>query len=138
VPAAADLSGGTPVTAGSLTATLGAVTVADDRSGLVAGWTASVSSTPFTTGGATAAETIPSSAVAYWSGPATATSGPGTFMPGQPTAQDARPLGTAQTAFSAITTSGGTSATWAATVTVTLPITAVVGQYHGTITHSVA
>jgi hypothetical protein len=138
VPGAADLSPGTPVSAGVVTAQLGAVTVTDGRAGLVAGWTVSVSSSDFTSGTETAAETISRANVAYWSGPATATAGPAMFTPGQPTAQDAASLGAARTAFSALTSAGGTSATWVPGLVVTLPITAVTGQYHGTITHSVA
>ncbi|MCU1374491.1 MAG: hypothetical protein JWO68_1777, partial [Actinomycetia bacterium] len=138
VPGAADLSPGTPVSARVVTAQLGAVTVTDGRAGLVAGWTVSVSSSDFTSGAETAAETISRANVAYWSGPATATVGPAMFAPGQPTAQDAASLGAPRTAFSALTSAGGTSATWVPGLVVTLPITAVTGQYHGTITHSVA
>ncbi|MCU1484971.1 MAG: hypothetical protein JWN67_1717 [Actinomycetia bacterium] len=138
VPAAADLSAGTPVNAGAVTAQLGPVTVTDGRTGLVAGWTASVTGSDFTTGGASPAETIPAANVAYWSGPATASSGTAMFVPGQPDAQHAQSLGGACTAFSAVTSSGGTSATWNPGLVVTLPPTAVTGQYHGTITHSVA
>jgi hypothetical protein len=134
VPGAAALSAGTPLSAGSLSAPLGAVTVTDDRAGLVVGWTVSVSATPFTSDGAT----IPSANVAYWSGPATATTGAATFLPGQPTAAQATPLGGPAVAFAAVTASGGTSATWTPTVVVTFPPAATVGEYHGTITHSVA
>jgi hypothetical protein len=137
VPTASELSVGTPVNAGAVTAQLGPVTVTDARTGLLAGWTATVSATDFTTGSGSAAETIGRTNVSYWSGPATATSGAAVFVPGQPTAEAANPLGVPRVAFSAVAGSG-TSATWVPTLVVTLPLTSVVGQYHGTITHSVA
>src|SRR4051812_19281972 len=81
VPASAALGSVAP--GASLSAQLGSVSVTDLRALLTAAWTASVSSTAFTTGGGTTAETVPLSAVSYWSGAATATSGVGTFTPGQ-------------------------------------------------------
>jgi hypothetical protein len=138
VPGAADLSAGTPVSAGAVSARLGPVTVTDGRTGLVAGWTASVTGSDFTTGGGSPAETIPAANVAYWSGQATASSGTAMFVPGQADAQHAQSLGGPCAAFSAVTSSGGTSATWNPGLVVTLPPAAVTGQYHGTITHSVA
>jgi hypothetical protein len=104
----------------------------------VAGWTASVTGSSFTTGGGSAAETIPAAAVTYWSGPATSTTGPGMFVPGQPDASSARSLALPRVAFSAVASAGGTSATWNPGLVIVLPSTAVAGQYHGTITHSVA
>jgi hypothetical protein len=138
VPASADLSSGTPVGSATVTAQLGPVTVTDDRTGLVAGWTASVTGSPFTTGGGSAPETIPAAAVAYWSGPATSTSGTGMFVPGQVNATAAQSLALTPTAFSAVASAGGTSATWNPGLVIVLPSSAVAGQYHGTITHSVA
>ncbi|MCU1379717.1 MAG: hypothetical protein JWN29_2700 [Acidimicrobiales bacterium] len=138
VPAAADLSPGTPVNAGAVTAQLGPVTVTDARTGLIAGWTVSVSGSDFTAGAGTPAETIARANVAYWSGPATATSGPATFLPGQLLAGDAASLSAPRIAFSALTSAGGTSATWVPGLVVSLPLTSITGQYHGTITHSVA
>ena len=52
-------------------------------------WITTVSSTDFTTGAATTPETVTKSNVSYWSGPATATTGQGTFTPGQATAANA-------------------------------------------------
>ncbi|MEV6862025.1 hypothetical protein AB0M44_13615 [Streptosporangium subroseum] len=132
VPATADL-GAVAAGATSVSGQLGAVTVTDTRGALDATWTATVSSTSFTTGGATAAETIPASAVTYTPGAATATSGTATFTPG--TAAD---LATPITAFSATAIVGNNSATWNPTITVALPPAAVAGTYTGTITHSVA
>jgi uncharacterized repeat protein (TIGR01451 family) len=61
-PASADL--GTAAPGGTASAGLGIVQVTDDRAGL-AGWTATVSSTDFTTGSGKAAETIPVHDVLY-------------------------------------------------------------------------
>jgi hypothetical protein len=138
VPGAADLAGGASIGAGSFSSQLGAVTVTDDRGGIVSGWSARVSATDFVTGGGSASERIPPSSISYWSGPATGTSGTGTFLPGQIGADSAAPLSLGPTAFSALTASGNTSATWNPTVVVTIPPGVVIGQYAGTITHSVA
>jgi hypothetical protein len=138
VPGAADLASGASIAAGSFSAQLGAVTVTDERGGVVSGWSAGVSATDFVTGGGSASERIPPSSISYWSGPATGTSGSGTFLPGQVDAGSAAPLSLGPTAFSALTASGNTSATWNPTVVVTIPPGVVIGQYTGTITHSVA
>ena len=136
VPAAANLGSAGP--GASVTSQLGAVTVTDDRAALNATWTATVSATSFTTGGATATETIANSALSYWSGPATATTGTGTATPGQPTAASAVVLSTGQTAFSWVAGSGNNTAAWNPTLIVAVPATAVAGTYSGTVTHSVA
>jgi hypothetical protein len=137
VPASANL--GTAATgSASLSGQLGAVTVSDTRGALGEDWTATVSSTDFTTGGATADETIGKSAVSYWSGAATATSGVAVRVPGQLLAANAQSLSTSRTAFSATGTVGNNSTTWNPTLVVTLPSDAVAGLYSGTVTHSVA
>ncbi|MGH2705985.1 MAG: hypothetical protein ACRDJ4_13105 [Actinomycetota bacterium] len=118
----------------SISTTLGNVTVTDARGLLGGSWTASVSSTNFTTGSATANETINKSNATYLSGTAT-TSGVATFTPGQLVAED---LSTSRTAYSAAVIVGNNSATWNPTVTVNIPAAAVAGTYTGTITHSVA
>ena len=138
VPASTELSAGTATNAGSLTSQLGAVSVTDQRGALLTSWTASVTSTDFTTGTATAAETIAKAAVAYASGAATATVGTGVFTPGQATTPLAQALSVSRTAFAATAAVGNNSATWNPTVVVTIPATAVVGTYSGTITHSAA
>lgn len=137
VPASANL-GSAATNAGTLTASLGTVTVTDLRGALGASWTATVSTTAFTTGLASAAESIGKANVRYWSGAATATSGVAVLTPGQLTALLAQPLDVSRTAFSAAATAGNNSASWNPTVIVSVPASAVVGTYTGTITHSVA
>ncbi|MGK5743182.1 hypothetical protein [Micromonospora sp. URMC 103] len=127
------------VFAGStITGELGTVTVTDQRAALSATWTATVSSSGFTTGAGTAEETIPPNLVEYWSGNATSTSGTGTFVPGQPTQAEAVTLNLPRTAFSKMSGSGNNTASWAPDIRVTVPATAVGGTYTGVITHSVA
>jgi hypothetical protein len=123
---------------GTLFAQLGTVTVTDTRGALLGAWTGSVSSTDFTTGGATANETVAKGQVTYWSGTATASSGTAVFAPGQAIAANAQDLSVSRTAFSATVIVGNNSASWNPTVTVNVPAAAVAGTYSGTITHSVA
>ncbi|MEV0350084.1 hypothetical protein AB0H88_30270 [Nonomuraea sp. NPDC050680] len=130
------LGGGQP--GNQVSGQLQVVTVMDQRAALNATWTASVSGTPLTTGGGTGAEIIPLSALSYWSGPATATTGVGTFVPGQPTAASAQVLDEVYTAFSKISGAGRNSASWNPTIVVNVPDQAVAGIYTGTISHSVA
>ncbi|MER7459725.1 hypothetical protein [Micromonospora sp. NPDC126480] len=122
----------------SITGELGNVTVTDSRSALAATWTATVTSTAFTTGGGSAEETILPNLVEYWSGPALATTGTGVFVPGQPTQAGAVTLNVPRTAFSKTSGSGNNSATWAPDIRITVPASAVGGTYSGVITHSVA
>ncbi|MFY1674789.1 hypothetical protein ACN27G_33445 [Plantactinospora sp. WMMB334] len=138
VPATADLGTGSPDSA--IEGQLGAVTVTDDRASDDASWTATVTSTDFTTGTGTASETILASEIDYWSGAATATTGNGTFTPGQANAGAAAPLDTT-TPLTAFTHAGGTgnnSASWNPTLVVNVPLDNVAGVYTGTVTHSVA
>jgi hypothetical protein len=136
-PVSKDLGTGS-TGAGTLSAQLGAVTVTDTRGALLGTWTASVSSTDFTTGGATANETVAKGQVTYWSGTATASSGTAVFTPGQATSGNAQALSASRTAYSAAAIVGNNSATWNPTLTVNVPAAAVAGTYSGTITHSVA
>jgi hypothetical protein len=136
-PASHDLGSGS-TGGGTVSAQLGTVTVTDNRGALAGTWTASVSSTDFTTGGATANETIGKGQVTYWSGTATASSGVAVFTPGQAIAANAQALSVSRTAFSATAIVGNNSASWNPTVTVNVPAAAVAGDYTGTITHSVA
>jgi hypothetical protein len=136
VPATASLGSIAP--GGTLSGALGAVTVSDGRGLPTASWTATVSTTTFTTGGATTAETIAKSVVSYWSGPATSTAGAGTFTPGQLTAANAQALSVTRTAFTLSGGTGNTSATWNPTLVIHVPAQAVGGTYTGTVTHSVA
>jgi hypothetical protein len=136
-PASRDLGSGS-TGGGTVSAQLGTVTVTDNRGALVGTWTASVSSTDFTTGGASANETIAKGQVTYWSGTATASSGVAVFAPGQAIAANAQALSVSRTAFSATAIVGNNAASWNPTVTVNVPAAAVAGDYTGTITHSVA
>ncbi|MGS2645632.1 hypothetical protein [Streptosporangium sp. LJ11] len=119
---------------------LGAVTVSDSRAALDATWVASVIAAPtgFTTGNETAPETIPAGDARYWSGPGTATTGTGNFVPGQANAAAAQSLDVSRTAFSKTTGSGNNSATWNPTIVINIPAQAVIGTYTGTVNHSVA
>jgi Putative Ig domain/Bacterial lectin len=136
VPSGASLPSVSP--GGTTSAQLGTVTVTDNRGTGNASWTATVSATTFTTGGGTAAETIPLSQITYWSGPAIATAGTGTFTPGQASAAVAMNLTVSRTAFSLVTGSSVNSASWNPTVSVSVPPSAIGGTYTATITHSVA
>lgn len=136
VPASVNL--GAAFAGSSITGELGNVTVTDDRAALNATWTATVTSTAFTTGNGTAEETILPNLVEYWSGGAISTTGTGTFVPGQPTQADAVALNVPRTAFSKTSGSGNNSATWAPDLRITIRASAVGGTYSGVITHSVA
>ena len=136
-PATAAL-GSAAVGAATITAQLGAVTVTDARGLLLGAWTTAVTATSFTTGTATTPETLPNSAVAYWSGLATATTGLGVGIPGQTAAVNTQALSTSRTAFSKTAGVGNNSSAWNPTLIVTVPAEAVAGTYTGTVTHSVA
>ena len=139
VPASVSL--GTAAPGGTITAQMGTIQVTDNRALLAAAWTASVTTTSFTTGGATTPETVPIADVSYWSGPSTASSLPsatGTFTPGQANAAAAVVLSVSRTAFSLASGVGDNSLSWNPTMVVALPAAAVAGTYTGTVTHSVA
>ncbi|MEV6814733.1 hypothetical protein [Micromonospora sp. NPDC051296] len=135
VPASANIGHG--VEGSSVSGLLGPVTVLDQRSSITPNWTASVISTDFSTGGGTSGETIPNINVSYWSGPATATAGTGTFTPGQPTPGDQQIINVPRTAFSKTGGTGNNFATWNPTLVVNIPPATVRGTYTGTVTHSV-
>jgi hypothetical protein len=134
-PTEQDLGSAPP--GGSVSASLGPVTVTDTRGATPATWTATVTTTDFTTGGGTAAETIGKASVTYWSGPATSSTPAAGFTPGQPTVGDAVTLDVSRTAFS-FSGAGGNTATWNPTLSVAIPVTSLAGFYSGTVTHSVA
>ena len=124
------------VATGSLTASgqLGTVAVTDSRGALVNAWTTSVSSTAFITGaGADASTTVAKTNIAYASGPATSTSGLGTFVPGTLATMSDTGTGAAWTGAA-----GNNSADWNPTLAFTLLSSQVAGTYTGTVTHSVA
>lgn len=121
----------------SITNTLGATSVTDNRGALLGTWTSTVDSTDFTTGAATANETITKDLVSYYSGAATAFTGVAVLVPGQATALNAQDMSVSRTAFSATGVVGNNSATWIPSVVVSIPSDSVAGTYSGTITHSV-
>jgi hypothetical protein len=129
--------GSASVGAGTITAQLGTVSVTDNRGLFLGGWTSTVSASHFTTGGGTAAETINSSNVSYWSGAATASTGVGTLLGSQLTSLLAVVINSAQTAFTGGSLIGNNSASWNPTL-ITIPAAPVVGTYTGTVTHTVA
>ncbi|MEV0537869.1 hypothetical protein [Kitasatospora sp. NPDC050463] len=122
---------------GTLSAVLGSVSVSDGRGLATSTWTATVSATNFTTGGATSAETITTANVSYWSGPATSANGTVTVSPGQSDASTKQALNSPRSAFTS-TGSGNSSTGWTPTLVVTVPAAAVHGTYTGTVTHSAA
>ncbi|MDA1361894.1 hypothetical protein O1R50_19865 [Glycomyces luteolus] len=131
VPGSANLGSAAP--GGTLTAQLGTVRVADTRGGQARNWTVSVTSEGFTSG----EHTIESSAVRYWSGPATASNGAGPFNPGQPNAASAVALNSRRTAFSRAGGIGNNAVSWVPSLWIEIPETAAAGTYTGTVTHSV-
>jgi hypothetical protein len=136
-PGLLDLGDATPG-GGLLSARMGTVTVTDTRGVVDGAWTVRVSATPFTTGGGAAGQRVAPSAIAYWSGPATARSGTAVLAPGQLGPAQAVPLTTTRTAFSATGVAGDNTAAWDPTVLVRVPASAVAGRYRGAIIHSVA
>jgi predicted small secreted protein len=116
----------------SISGPLGPVTVTDARGLLAATWTASATSTAFTTGAAGPAETIANTAVTYTPGLPT-TTGTAVVTPGL-----GGPMTGSQTAYSAAATVGNNSTSWNPTISVAVPTQAVAGTYNATITHSVA
>jgi hypothetical protein len=135
VPGSVNLGSGPR--SGTISASMGTVTVADSRGGIPP-WTATVSATNFTTGSGTPTQTITTAHVFYWSGPVTASTGVGTRNPGQPTAADRVALTSPVTAFSGRKQATPMSTSWQPTVVITIPSNAAAGVYTGTITHSVA
>ncbi|WP_036377074.1 hypothetical protein [Micromonospora sp. ATCC 39149] len=117
---------------------MGPVTVRDQRAAATATWTAMVVASDFRTGTGEPTEIIQAQLVEYWSGPATATTGTGTFVPGQPTEAQRVTLNQPRVAFSKTSGAGNNSATWNPTLEISIPSDAVGGLYTGTVTHSVS
>jgi hypothetical protein len=136
VPGTADLGNGSP--GANIIAQLGVVQVTDNRALLAAAWTATVTTSTFTTGDGTGNQTVPIADVSYWSGGSTATVGAGTFTPGQAAVANVVVLSSSRTAFALTGGTGDNSASWNPTVIVAVPAGAVGGLYTGTITHAVA
>jgi hypothetical protein len=138
VPSAVNL-GSVPSGTSSLSHQLGTVTVtATGVVLLLPSFTAAVSSSSFTTGAGGPSQTIAASSISYWSGPATATTGAQTPVPGQVDAAHSQNLSPSRTAFSSSGLVLSISTSWNPTIVVDIPAAAVAGTYTGTITHSVA
>lgn len=129
-------------TAGSNTVSisLGNVQVVDNQGALAATWTATVSATDFVTteggtgAGTLAARTITKDRAAYTFG--TVTQGGG-LVTATKVETPVAIFGTTNPSLVGVGV-GNNSATWNPTVAISVPSTAVVGTYTGTITHSVA
>jgi hypothetical protein len=106
--------------------------VTDARALISASWTATASSTNFTTGGGTPAETIPATDANYNPGPITTT---GTITA---TGTDVTLSNAAQTVVAGTAGSGDNTASWDPTIAVAVPATAVGGLYTATLTQSVS
>lgn len=124
--------------AGSLAHSLGSVTVTDGRGALTATWTAAASSTDFTTGGATANETVTKANVGYYAGVGTPLLGQvGAFVPSGTALTPVALAGTGANVGTWAGT-GNNTVSWNPTITFTLSPAQVAGTYSGTITHSVS
>jgi hypothetical protein len=132
VPASADLGSAAP--GGTVSAGLGDVQVTDNRAGLAADWTATVSSSDLTTGGGTAPETIPAADALYLISGFTATAGSATFTPAPSTTLSA----SAQAVVTATNVQGDNSVSWDPVMQVSVPSGAIAGPYSATITYSVS
>ena len=130
-PATASLGSAAP--GGTLSAGLGTVQVTDDR-GFGAGWTATVAASGFATGTGTPAETIPAADAQYVIAALATTIGSATFTPVPTTQLSATP----QPVVTATNVNGNTTVTWDPIINVTIPGSAVGGDYTATITHSVS
>jgi uncharacterized repeat protein (TIGR01451 family) len=132
VPSSASL-GTIPSGTAAISGHLGTVTVTDNRGSNSALWTASVTSTSFTTGTGGTNRIVTNDNITYASGSATSTSGTGTFVP-----QSGAPLSTPRIAARWTAGVGNNRASWNPTLTLALSPRLVAGTYTGTITHSVA
>jgi hypothetical protein len=129
-PASANLGSGAP--GGTVSGQIGAVTVTDNRALLLATWTATASSTIWSTGAGTPGETIPASAATYAPGLVT-TTGVIVAIPTTITLSTA-PQAVVQGSAGV----GNNSATWNPTITVAIPVGSVGGLYTSTLTQSVS
>jgi hypothetical protein len=129
-PATSDLGGGNPGT--TISGVVSPVVVTDDRALLSATWTATAAESAFTTGGSTAAETIPAADATYAPGTITTT---GTITATGSTITLANAPATVVAGSAGV---GDNSASWSAGVSVAVPAGAVGGPYTGTLTQSVS
>ena len=97
-------------------------------------WTATVSSTDFTTGDATAAETIPVADVEYLISGFTDTTGSATLTPASVTVMS----GASQDVVAATNVVEDNSASWNPQIEISVPDGAIDGDYTATITQSVS
>lgn len=130
-PASAALGSGAPGT--TISSSLGTVQVTDGR-GFGADWAAAVSSSDFTTGAGSPAETIPAGDDLYDISGLTSAIGPATFGYVPQVALSANP----QDVVNATGVDGNTTVTWTPVLHVTVPGGAIGGTYTGTIVHSVS
>ena len=130
-PASAALGSGAPGT--TISSSLGTVGVTDGR-GFGADWAASVSSSDFTTGAGSPAETIPACDARYDITALTTATGPATFGYIPQIDLSANP----QDIVSATNVDGNTAVTWSPVIGVAVPGGAIGGNYSGTIVHSVS
>jgi hypothetical protein len=129
-PATVDLGTNAPGT--TISGSLGTVTVTDNRALLSAAWTVVASSSDWTTGAGTLAETIRAGNVGYDPGVITPT---GTITVAGTTV--AALAGLPAAVVTATAGTGDNSATWDPTIAVAVPAAAVVGAYTGTLIQSV-
>ena len=129
-PGTAKFSSGGP--GSTIKGSLGTVSVTHGRALAPASWTATVSSTNFTTGGGSPAETTPAADLFYDPGFIT-TTGVITVTP-TGVALSASP----QTIVAGTNGTGINTASWTPVIVVSVPTTAVTGTYTGTITESVS
>jgi hypothetical protein len=129
-PTAASLGSGAP--GSTISGALGTVQVTDNRALLNASWTVSASSSNFTTGTATPAETIPVGDATYAPGTVT-TTGTISVTPSTITLSNSP-----QAVMTASSGNGDNTASWNPTESVAVPVTAVTGTYTSTLTHSVS
>jgi hypothetical protein len=132
-PASISLGSGDPGT--TITHNLGGnVVVTDLRASLGGTWTATASSTDWTTGTGTTPETIPAGDASYTPGTITVT---GTSNAATQGLNIAALSGDPQDVITA-TVTGNNTATWDPTIAVAVPAAAVGGTYTATLTQSVA
>ena len=129
-PLNANLGSGAPGTV--ISGLLGTVVVTDNRALDTEAWTATASSTPFTTGDGTGPQFILASAASYTPGTVTHT-GTITVTPTTITLS-----GSAQTVVAGTAGAGNNSGSWNPTIAVSVPGAAVSGAYTGTLTESVS
>ena len=129
-PDSADLGNGLP--GATISGPLGPVVVTDDRALLTAAWTATASSTNWTTGAASSAETIPAGDVGY---------DPGTVSKLGTITATGTPITLSGTAAPVVTGTAGVgdnTASWNPAIALTVPAFVVAGGYSAILTQSVS